>query len=414
VTSRFLGDFDRRTGRAIALLGATQVFGWGTTYYLPTVLVRPLSADLGLSPELVFAGITIQLLVSGAVAPLSGRHIARRGAGGALTLGSGLTAAGLAILSMASGLAGYVLGWIVLGIAMPLTLQVATAAALARIAGPDARRALTTMTLITGFTSSVFWPLTAWLETKLGWRGTTLLFALFHLTICLPIHLWLLPPPAPSAGEGGTAGGSQIARPALPAELQPRAFRLAAVGFAGMGFVSWGMSLHLIEILLQIGLASAAALWVATLTGPAQVAARAFDIVLAGRFSAVGNGVAAGALLAASSLLIFAAGPVLLVTVPATIAWGAANGLITVARLAAPLELFGSERYAIFMSRLMLPLNTAFAAAPVAFAAALTHLGAAGAIAIAVALGAISAMAMWMLLSLAEPHWRTPQQAPPP
>ena len=51
------------TTRAIAGLGFTQIVGWGTTYLMPSVLGRHLQDDLGISPELVFAGITVMFAV---------------------------------------------------------------------------------------------------------------------------------------------------------------------------------------------------------------------------------------------------------------------------------------------------------------------------------------------------------------
>jgi len=52
------------TARAILGLGFTQIVGWGTTYLMPSVLGRDLQRDLGLSPELVFAGITVMFAIS--------------------------------------------------------------------------------------------------------------------------------------------------------------------------------------------------------------------------------------------------------------------------------------------------------------------------------------------------------------
>jgi hypothetical protein len=60
---------DARTLVAILGLAVTQMTGWGTTYYLPAVLVGPIEADLRLSREIIFGGVTIMLLVGAVVAP---------------------------------------------------------------------------------------------------------------------------------------------------------------------------------------------------------------------------------------------------------------------------------------------------------------------------------------------------------
>ena len=76
------------TTRAIAGLGFTQIVGWGTTYLMPSVLGRDLQRDLGLSPELVFAGITVMFAVSAVCAPRVGKVVDRIGARGLMAAGS--------------------------------------------------------------------------------------------------------------------------------------------------------------------------------------------------------------------------------------------------------------------------------------------------------------------------------------
>ena len=51
---------------AILALGITQIIAWGTTLYALGVLGKPIAADTGWSQSLVFGGLTVGLLVSGA------------------------------------------------------------------------------------------------------------------------------------------------------------------------------------------------------------------------------------------------------------------------------------------------------------------------------------------------------------
>mgnify|MGYP000889288726 CR=1 FL=1 len=44
---------DPRALRAIAVLAVTQMIGWTSAYYFPAVLLRPISAELGIGTELV-------------------------------------------------------------------------------------------------------------------------------------------------------------------------------------------------------------------------------------------------------------------------------------------------------------------------------------------------------------------------
>ena len=52
---------------AVLALGITQICAWGTTLYALGVLGKPIAADTGWSQRLVFGGLTIGLLTSGAV-----------------------------------------------------------------------------------------------------------------------------------------------------------------------------------------------------------------------------------------------------------------------------------------------------------------------------------------------------------
>jgi hypothetical protein len=60
---------------------------------------------------------------------------------------------------------------------------------LGRIYGQSARSLITAVTLFGGFASTVCWPLTAYLEARLGWRGTCVAYGLLQLSFALPIHL---------------------------------------------------------------------------------------------------------------------------------------------------------------------------------------------------------------------------------
>ena len=53
----------RTPGRAVIIsaLGVTQIFAWGTSYYLPAVLASPIVADTGWSLAWVVGGLSLGL-----------------------------------------------------------------------------------------------------------------------------------------------------------------------------------------------------------------------------------------------------------------------------------------------------------------------------------------------------------------
>jgi predicted MFS family arabinose efflux permease len=189
--------------RAVAVLSITQIIGWGTTFFTPGVLAGPVGRELGLSREFVFSGVSVMLLVAAAASPAIGRMVDRRGARGVMAAGSLVAAAANLALSFAAGPWSWLAGWVLVGLVLPLALASAAFAALAQIAGRDARRAITMVTLFTGVSGSIFWPLTALLEVAIGWRATYGAFAALNLLVCLPLHLWGVPHGAVPRGAGG-------------------------------------------------------------------------------------------------------------------------------------------------------------------------------------------------------------------
>ena len=54
------------------------------------------------------------------------------------------------------------------------------------------------LAIVGGLASTVFWPVSEALETFFGWRGVLLVYAAFHLLVCAPVHLLMLPGRPPS------------------------------------------------------------------------------------------------------------------------------------------------------------------------------------------------------------------------
>ena len=65
-------------------------------------------------------------------------------------------------------------------------------AALTHWYGARRVRAITTLTLVAGFASTIFAPLTDALSSQLAWRQTNLILAVVLATITLPLHLVVL------------------------------------------------------------------------------------------------------------------------------------------------------------------------------------------------------------------------------
>jgi predicted MFS family arabinose efflux permease len=226
---------------------------------------------------------------------------------------------------------------------------------------------VTALTLIAGFASTSFWPLTSVLEAGLGWRATFAVFALLHLLVCLPLHWFLVPgvnpPVQPKTAE---LPGNERDRPS-------KSYFWLAAAFSIAMFVMAVVFAHLIEMLKARGLSARDAVLIGSIIGPLQVAARIVEFNFARHARATRVGIIAFGLFAVAILVLAFAGQSFWWAVTFAILFGASNGIMTIVRGTAPAELFGQQRLGSLLGRLARPAFIAKAIAPVMFAALLAH-----------------------------------------
>lgn len=377
-------------GAAIAALGVTQIVGWGTTHYLPAILADSIAEGVGASPTLVLGSFSWGLLIAGASARASGRLMDRHGARLVMTIASVLVALGLLVLSVADGGALLFVGWTLIGLAMRSILYDGAFAAMAALAGPQARRAISLLTLFGGLASTVFWPLGGWLDAAFGWRATLQVYALLNLVPCALLHARF----AGGRPPGAVAHEAHAAPPGVETTRTRRALQLAALAFTLHAFVQSAMAAHLVQLLAGFGLGAAVAVSAASLMGVAQVIARLAEMALQRRLSAVAVAVPSVAMLPAAFVLALALPASAGTAALFVLLYGCANGLMTIVRGALPLAVFGSNGYAEKLGRIAAPGFVAAAAAPVLFSALLEAAGAGVGLALlgVLALGALGAI----------------------
>ncbi len=353
--------------RVVLSLGVSQTLAWGSTYYLPAILAGPMARDLGITTGNVFAAFSLALIVTAVLGPAAGRRIDQYGGRDVLVFSNLIFAAGLIMLGLATGPAMLWLGWLVIGVGMAMGLYESAFSTLTGIYGRDARGAITGITLIAGFASTVAWPVTGWLDAELGWRGACLFWAAVHLFIGLPLNRWMIPrrtQPSPAPTARRHADG--VPTPVLTMVL------LAFV-FAVTWFISTAMAAHLPRLLQESGLTPAAAIAAAALVGPAQVAGRLLEFALLQRmhpfFSARMAAVAHP--LGALGLLV-AGAPA---ATPFVLLHGAGNGILTIAKGTLPLVVFGPHGYGLRQGLLMVPARFGQACAPFLFALLIDRFG---------------------------------------
>jgi MFS family permease len=388
----------RTTWRAVPLLGVTQIIGWGSTFYAIAVLKDDIAAETGWSPVMAVAGISISFAAGGIIAPLVGRAIARRGGRIIMASGSVLTGLAVAALYLVENEIAWLTLWAVIGFSQAMNLYDAAFATLAEIFGGRARTAITALTLIAGFSSTVFWPLTYLLNESFGWRETYLIYGALNLFLCAPLHAFALPGArVDHVGAQTPAGEAPTRARFLPAKGAP--FALLAAAFSINTFFLSAFAVHLVGLLEQIGMPAAAAVAAGALVGPSQVAGRLAEFIFARRRHPLDVALFTTLLMPLSFVVLAHGGAS--VAAGFAIGYGISQGLLTIVRGTVPLALFGSQGFAIVLGRLAAPVLVAQAVAPVAFGYALEMWGTRTVLFASTALGLCSfATICWLAVKL--------------
>lgn len=356
--------------RVVTTLGIAQTLAWASSYYLPALLARPMAHELGVSEPTVFAAFSAALVVSAIVGPHSGRRIDRWGGRPVLMATSALFALGLILMSLAAGPISLFAAWFVMGIAMGSGLYEAAFASLVRLYGHGARNAITGITLIAGFASTVGWPLTAALEHSVGWRGACAAWAVLHLAVGLPFNAWLPRPDQPAAPA---AQGSPAAASAPTTEPPFKTAALLAWVFAVTWFISTAMAAHLPRLLGAVGSTPGAVIAIGALVGPAQVAGRLLEFGFLRRLHPLHSARVAALLHPIGAALLAVLGAPAAATF--ALLHGGGNGILTIAKGTLPLALFGPAGYGHRQGLLVMPARLAQALSPWLFGLLLADFG---------------------------------------
>ncbi len=352
----------------VILLGVMQVIGWATSFYLPATLGEAIAADLRLSNEVVYGGMTMMVLIVAATAPVVGKFLDRGYARPALIAATLAACVGLLLIGSAQGIGGYVAGWVFLGITCTLGLSGTVNVALIRMAPERARSAITWLSLVTGLSSTVALPVTASLLTVMDWRHICYVFAAAQIVLCLPAYWWVLPASEPVAVSGVAMHATTQQAEGIPEFARRRVFILFSAAFALNGLIAWGIPVHMIRLFEAQGVTPHYAVLAASFFGASQVVSRIIDILRGRRSSIVSTAVIGVVLLPLSVLPLLFAGGTFTASLMFVMIYGGGVGLLSIARTLWPLLLYGRSSYATWVGRLSVPMQIANAASPVILA----------------------------------------------
>jgi MFS family permease len=380
----------------VMALGVTQIIGYGTLYYAFAILAPSVAREFAVGEATLYAIFSAGLLAGGLAAPKLGHWMDRFGAPRLMAGGSVLAAALLASLSAAPDLWTFAILIILIEVVSVAVLYDAAFAALAHHGKASARRAITHLTLIAGFASTVFWPLTGWLVDSTGWRQSYLFFAALHLFLAVPLHVWVMKRPSLSAGATKQASAAPEFGPPLAGVDARIAFWAVAISFALSGVVISALGVHLVPVLQALDLGGASYL-VGMMMGPAQVLIRLTDSLFWKSFHPVNVALISASACPIALVMLLIPSHAIFAGVAFAILFGVSQGLSSIVRGTVPLALFGSTGYGARLGRLAAIRTVLGAGAPFLFAVAAQEFGIRAALITALAIGAVALLPLMMV-----------------
>ena len=161
----------------VVTLGITETISWGILHYAFTVYLGPMEAEMGWTRGDMAGAYSLALLVAGVAAIPVGRWLDRFGPRLLMTLGSIFGSVLVLAWSGVADLTQLYLVWFGIGLCMSVTLYDPAFATVTKWFDRHRVRALTAVTLMAGFASTIFIPLAGWLVQTQGWRQSLVILA---------------------------------------------------------------------------------------------------------------------------------------------------------------------------------------------------------------------------------------------
>lgn len=308
------------------LLALTQITGWGAVGVLP-VLAKTIATEFGSSLPAVFLGTSAMFVAMGIAAPWAGRAFLRFGTRQVMAAGAGLIGLGLCLLAISPNLLVFWGSWALVGLAGAMFLTTAAYAYIAEYAEDRARSLIGTLMLVTGLASSVFWPITTFLDSVIGWRGVVFVYAGTMALIICPTVWFGLPatggPAATSTRQNGERRGS--------------VFVLLVMAIALNTFVTFGVEAMGIQLLQAMGMDLTGAVAVASLLGVFKVGGRVIDLLGGRKWDGLSTAIVSGSMIPMGLVAIWIGGSGMLSVGGYLVLFGVGSGAFAVARATMPL-----------------------------------------------------------------------------
>ena len=297
----------------------------------------PISESIGIATETFFMAFTAALLVAAFLGPRVGKAIDRLGGRKVLPLGNLAFIAGLTLLANSNSIELLFTSWILIGVGAAMGNYDAAFATVVNFFGEDSNKIIAGITVFVGLSSTISWPLNAFVSSNFGWEWAVMTWALAHLLVGLPLNMTL---PRMARREDKPAASSAKRRTRVRIDVLVVVFALM---FALEGFMVASVNTVLPFLLTELGASLSVALVASAILGPSQVLARLLLVAL--------DKVLTPIRVAALAMLAHPAGVILFLIfgVDALFAFvilqGIAVGLDPFIRGTLPLLFFGPEQF---------------------------------------------------------------------
>jgi MFS family permease len=367
----------------VVTLGITETISWGILHYAFTVYLGPMEADLGWTRGDMAGAYSLSLLVAGVAAIPVGRWLDRFGPRLLMTLGSIFGSVLVLAWSRVADLTQLYLVWFGIGLCMSVTLYDPAFATVTKWFDRHRVRALTAVTLMAGFASTIFIPLAGWLVQTHGWRQSLVILAVILAVGTIAPHALLLRRRPEDLGLQPD-GEARVDQPQAQRTAQPSmgvgeavrdpSFRWVVTAYSLTTLATAAVAVHMVPYMLDRGYDLTFAAAAVGLIGAMQVVARVIMAPFGDR--------TAPRTLAVLTLALLPVALMMLLLVPSTfgifafvVLFGAARGSATLTRPALLANLYGALQFASIAGVLGFALSLAYAFAPAATGVAYDRLG---------------------------------------
>ncbi|MDF0584721.1 MFS transporter [Bradyrhizobium yuanmingense] len=321
-------------------LGGAGIISYGTLYYCVAAIAREACRDLAVTEDWILACFSLALLASALISLVAGRLMDRHGAGKTMRVASFVGGASLGIAAISWNAVVFAIALFGMQLASAFLFYEAAFVFLVQRDAVHARRQMALLTLIVGFSSTLFWPLTSLLLTLISWRQVCWIYGGCNVFLALPLIQVALGRSFVSLGDQSKVRGPQGQSSSKLLDLV-----LITAGFSLTTFVFSALLGRMIPILSSIGLDMQGAALVSTLFGPSQVAIRLFAASFTERTSPIQLTILSCVMLSAATFVTVLA-PHSLVGIAIFVAFaGFSSGLNSICRGSVPLSVFGPNGY---------------------------------------------------------------------